>query len=214
MPKITAIKVQRKNRERVNIYLDGEFAFGLTRIVAGWLHTGQILDEKKIEALRADDEREMAYIRALNYLSYRPRSIKEIERNLQKYKVPEILIPEIIERLKKNNFVNDQEFAKLWIENRNTFRPRGKRALRLELRQKGIDNEEVQPILDELVDEESLAYQAGIKKAKKLANLEWQDFRRKLGAFLGRRGFPYSVIGPLLRPLWDEVHPEDEAEPL
>jgi len=212
MPKITAIKVQRKNKERVNIYLDGEFAFGLTRIVAGWLQIGQILDEKKIEALKSDDVREMAYIRALNYLSYRPRSINEIERNLRKYNVPEILIPDTIERLKQNNFVNDQEFAKMWVENRNTFRPRGKRALQLELRQKGIDNEEIQPILDEFVDEESLAYQAGIKKANKLANLEWQDFRRKLGAFLARRGFPYSVISPLLRPLWEEVHPEDDTE--
>ena len=214
MSKITAIKVQRKNRERVNIYLDGEFAFGLTRIVAGWLQIGQELDEKKIEALKADDEREQAYIRALNYLSYRPRSIKEVEQNLRKYNVPETLIPETIERLKKNNFVNDEQFAKEWIENRSTFRPRGKRALELELRQKGIEHEDIQEVLDELVDEESLAYQAGLKKAKKLANLEWQDFRRKLGAFLARRGFPYSVISPLLGPLWKAVHPEDDTEPL
>ncbi len=214
MSKITAIKVQRKNKERVNIFLDGEFAFGLTRIVAGWLQIGQILDEKKIAELRAEDEREMAYWRALNFLSYRPRSIAEIERNLRKYKVPETIIPATIERLKDNNFVNDQDFAKMWVENRNTFRPRGKRALRLELRQKGIPDENIQPILDDLVDEEALAYQAGIKKAKKLANLEWQDFRRKLGAFLARRGFSYSIISPLLRPLWDEVQPEEDNEPL
>lgn len=212
MQKITAIKVQRKNKERVNIYLDGEFAFGLTRIVAGWLQVGQMLDEKKIEALKADDEREQAYIRALNYLSYRPRSIKEVEQNLRKYNVPETLIPETIERLKKNNFVNDESFAEQWIENRNTFHPRGKRALKLELRQKGIDNEDIQDILDELVDEESLAYKAGLKKARQLAKLEWQDFRRKLGAFLARRGFPYSVISPLLEPLWEAVRPEDETD--
>lgn len=211
MSKITAIKVQRKNKERVNIYLDGEFAFGLTRIVAGWLQIGQVLDEKKIEALKADDEREQAYIRALNYLSYRPRSSKEVEQNLRKYKVPETLLLETLERLKKNNFVNDMDFAKQWIENRNTFRPRGKRALQLELRQKGIDSEDVQDILDDLVDEESLAYQAGLKKARQLAKYEWQDFRRKLGAFLARRGFPYSVISPLIRPLWEAVHPQEDT---
>jgi regulatory protein len=211
MAKITAIKVQRRNKERVNIYLDGEFAFGLTRIVAGWLQIGQVLDEKKIEALKAEDEREQAYLRALNYLSYRPRSIKEVEQNLRKHKVPEVLIPETIERLKKNDFVNDMDFAKLWIENRNRFRPRGKRALRLELRQKGIDNENLQEVLDDLVDEESLAYQAGLKKARQLAKYDWQDFRRKLGAFLARRGFPYSVISPLMRPLWKTVHPEEDT---
>ncbi len=211
MPKITAIKIQRRNKERVNIYLDGEFAFGLTRIVAGWLQIGQELNEKKIEALKAEDEREQAYIRALNYLSYRPRSIKEVEQNLRKHKVPDVLIPETIERLRKNNFVDDMDFAKQWIENRNRFRPRGKKALRLELRQKGIDNEDLQEVLDDLVDEESLAYQAGLKKARQLAKLEWQDFRRKLGAFLARRGFPYSVISPLIQPLWDAVHPEEAA---
>ena len=71
----------------------------------------------------------------------------------------------------------------------------------------------MQEILDELVDEESLAYKAGQKQARQLAKLEWQDFRRKLGAFLARRGFPYSVISPLLRPLWQEVHPEEDTEP-
>jgi len=206
------MKVQLKNKGRVNIFLDGEFAFGLTRLVAGWLKVGQELDEKKIAELHAEDESEMAYIRALNFLSYRPRSIAEIERNLRKYKVPETIIPAIIERLKEKNFVNDHDFAKMWVENRNTFRPRGKRALRLELRQKGILDEDIQSILDDLVDEEALAYQAGIKKAKKLANLEWQDFRRKLGAFLARRGFSYSIISPLLRPLWDEVQPEEDTE--
>ncbi len=212
MSKITAIKVQRKNKERVNIYLDGEFAFGLTRIVAGWLQIGQELDEKKIEALQADDQREQAYIRALNYLSYRPRSVREVQQNLSKFDVPEQLIEETIERLRKNNFLNDTDFAKQWIENRNRFRPRGKRALRLELRQKGIDNEDVQDILDNLVDEESLAYQAGLKKARQLAKLEFQDFRRKLSAFLARRGFPYSVISPLIQPLWEAVQPEKDAD--
>ncbi|MBT3188946.1 MAG: RecX family transcriptional regulator [Anaerolineae bacterium] len=210
MKKITAIKAQRKNTQRVSVFLDGEFAFGLTRAVAGWLQVGQILGEEKIASLKNDDELEMAYLRAINFLSYRSRSSREIRQNLRKYEVPEPLIEPVIERLEEKNFLNDKEFAQNWVENRNTFRPRGRRALSIELRQKGISDETIQTTLDELVDEEKLVYQAGIKKARKLARreLEWQDFRKKLAAFLARRGFNYGIFSPLLSQLWEEVQDE------
>ena len=212
MQKITAIKVQRRNTERVNIFLDGEFAFGLTRVLAGFLQIGQILGEEKIAALQAEDEMEMAYLRAINFLSYRPRSSAEIRKNLKKYEVPELCIEPTIERLEKNGFLNDADFARSWVENRNTFRPRGGRALRVELRQKGLSDELIQTTLDEMVNEEELVYSAGIKKAKKLVkqNLEWQDFRKKLAAFLARRGFNYGVISPILSQLWDEVQEKED----
>ncbi|RLD05698.1 MAG: hypothetical protein DRI32_03815 [Chloroflexi bacterium] len=209
MNKITAIKAQRKNPQRVSIFLDGEFAFGLTRMVAGWLQVGQILGEEKIAALKADDELEMAYLRAINFLSYRPRSKREIRNNLRKYKVPEMLIEPTVERLEEKGYLNDADFAKLWVENRNAFRPRGRRALSIELRQKGITDEIIESTLDTLVDEETLAYQAGLKKAKKLARYEWQDFRKKLAAFLARRGFNYGIISPLLPQLWEEVKADE-----
>ena len=209
MQKITALKAQRKNTQRVSIFLDGEYAFGLTRIVAGWLRIGQMLSEEEIAALKAEDDLELAYLRALNFLSYRPRSKAEIRRNLRKYKVPELLIEPTVERLEQNKFINDKEFAQIWVENRNSFRPRGRRALGVELRQKGIADEVIQSTLDELVNEEILAYQAGIKKAKKLAKYEWQDFRKKLSGFLARRGFSYGVISPLLPQLWEEVRSEE-----
>ena len=210
MKKITAIKAQRKNTQRVSVFLDGEFAFGLTRAVAGWLQVGQILGEEKIASLKNDDELEMAYLRAINFLSYRSRSSREIRQNLRKYEVPEPLIEPVIERLEEKNFLNDKEFAQNWVENRNPFRPRGRRALSIELRQKGISDETIQTTLDELVDEEKLVYQAGIKKARKLARreLEWQDFRKKLAAFLARRGFNYGIFSPLLSQLWEEVQDE------
>jgi regulatory protein len=212
MPTITAIKVQRKNTQRVSIFLDGEFAFGLTRIVAGWLHVGQVLDEKKIAALKADDELETAYLRAINFLSYRPRSKAEVRQNLRKYQVAAPLVEPTIERLEEKGFLNDFEFAKFWVENRNAFRPRGEKALRVELRQKGISDEIIGEVLETLVDEESLAYQAGLKRAKKLSRYDWQVFRKKLGAFLARRGFSYAVIYPLLPRLWDEVKGEEKDE--
>jgi regulatory protein len=75
---ITAIEPQQKNPQRVNVYLDGEFAFGLASIVAVWLKPGQELSEEKAAQLKADDEREVAYQKALHFISYRPRSSAEV----------------------------------------------------------------------------------------------------------------------------------------
>jgi regulatory protein len=209
MKKITAIVAQKKNRNRVNIHLDGEFAFGLAAIVAGWLRVGQELDEKKIEQLQAEDAKERALQQALLYLSYRARTESEIRKNLQKHEIPEVVIEETLERLRRDGLVNDDQFAQAWVENRSTFRPRSRRMLAMELRQKGIDDESMQPALQD-VDDEALAYQAAQKRAPRFESLEWNEFRKKLTGFLARRGFPYSVITPVVSRIWSETHTQEK----
>lgn len=213
MKKITAIQVQKKDPKRVNIYLDGEFAFGLARITAAWLQTGQTLDEEKIARLQAEDNRERALQQAYLFLSYRARSEDEIRGNLRKHEYPEAVIEATLERLRQDGFANDKQFARAWVENRNTYRPRGRRALAMELRQKGIDDETIQSTLEGM-DEESLAYEASLKKAGRLGTLEWNDFRKKLGDFLSRRGFSYSVTASAVKRLWDEMHEAGEQQPI
>ncbi len=211
MKKITAIQAQKKDPQRVNIYLDGEFAFGLARITAAWLQVGQVLDEEKIAKLQAEDTRERAWGQALLFLSYRARSEQEIRQNLGKHAIPQAVIEETLARLRRDGFANDQQFASAWVENRNTFRPRGRRALALELRQKGLDNSAIESAL-EGVDDEALAYAAGQKKASKLEVQDWSVFRKKISEFLARRGFSYSVIAPTVRRLWNEIHTEGEDQ--
>jgi len=104
---------------------------------------------------------------------------------------------------------NDNEFAQAWVENRSTFRPRSRRALAMELRQKGLDDETVSSVISE-VDEDALAYDAAQKRVGRLKGLEWNDFRKKLSEFLARRGFPYSVISPVVTRTWGETHTEGE----
>ena len=211
MKKITAISVQKKNPNRVNIYLDGEYAFGVARITAAWLKNGDELSDEKISKLLAEDAREWAYQQALLYLSYRARSEKEIRQNLRKHEMPEEVIEETIEKLRKAGLANDNEFAQAWVENRSTFRPRSRRALAMELRQKGLDDETVHSAVSG-VDEEALAYEAAQKRLGRLKGLEWNEFRKKLSEFLARRGFPYSVIPPIVTRLWSEVHMDDQAK--
>ena len=212
MRKITAIETQKKNPNRVNIYLDDEYAFGLSRIVAAWLQPQQLLSDEKIAALQVEDAREVALQYALRFLGYRARSSQEVRDNLQKHEIPESVIESTLEKLRNNNLLNDQEFARAWVENRNTFRPRSRRVLALELRRKGLDDETVQQVLDANSDENVLAMEAARKYVRKVHSLDWQDFRQKLGGFLGRRGFSYEVCSLVVRSLWNELHSDVERQ--
>lgn len=207
---ITALKAQKRNNQRINVHIDGKFAFGMSRIVAAWLEVGQKITPEKITELQNNDSAEVAYQRALNFLSYRPRSQAEVIKNLRKHATSEEHIELVMERLLASNMVNDESFAALWVENRSEFRPRGAYALRMELRQKGITDEVIESVLDGL-EEDKLAYMAATKGVRKYKNLKWLDFRKELGGYLSRRGFSYQIISDTVSKIWIEFGNNIEA---
>lgn len=203
MKKVTALQVQKRNPNRVNVFLDGVYAFAIARITAGWLHLGQELTEEKIKQLLSSDQIEMAMQRAYRFLSYRPRSEQELRQNLNKHQVGENVIDQVVQRLKNDLLINDEDFARQWVENRNEFRPRGRRLLRYELHHKGVADQVIDHTLQQL-NEEQLAQTAARKQARKYRGLQWVDFRRKMSAFLARRGFNYEVISSTIPQIWEE----------
>jgi regulatory protein len=202
---VTKLEPQKKNPQRVNVYLDGEFAFGISRAVAPWLSEGEQLSQQKAQELQQSDLTEGAYQRALSFLSYRNRSEQEIRSNLSKHHIPDEIIIDVLDKLRQSALVDDRAFARYWIENRAQFKPRGKRALSAELRQKGISREIID---DELcvVDEEDLALQCARGKASRYKDLDQINFQKKMYAYLNRRGFPYQVIKDTIQEIWQEVH--------
>ncbi len=205
---ITALKAQKRNHQRVSVYLDGEFALGLSRIVAAWLHVGQELSAEKIAELKVEDELEFAYQRAIRYIGFRMRSVSEVQQKLNQQDIDTVVIENVIERLQKSGLLNDLSFAQMWIENRNEFRPRSHRMLAIELVKKGIQSDIISQIIEETTSDEVLAYTAAKKQVRKYKHLGWQEFRRKLSSFLARRGFSYSTINPTVNQVWAERDPE------
>jgi regulatory protein len=110
--------------------------------------------------------------------------------------------------LTRVELLNDREFARYWVENRLQFNPRGLRGLRYELRQKGLAADVIADTLADL-DIEAAARKAAETGARRLAGLEARDFRRKLQAYLARRGFSYAVIAPLIEKLLEETGCEE-----
>ena len=201
--RVTALKVQKHHPNRINVYLDNEFSFGLSRITAAWLQVGQELSPSKIAKLQADDAREVAYMQALHFLDYRPRSRAEVRRNLEKHAVPAEVINEVFKRLERSGLVNDERFAQDWVENRSEFRPRSRRALASELHRRGLSDQAIEKALEGL-NEETMAYQAALKQARRYEELPVREFNNKLGSFLARRGFSYEIIKDVVAKVWDE----------
>jgi regulatory protein len=204
---ITAIKAQKRNRQRVSIYLDGQFAFGLSRYVAAWLKPGRKLTEADIERLQQEDTYEIAFQKALQFINHRPRSVEETRRRLLEKGFSDEVVQVTLEKLIDKHWLNDLDFARQWIENRNTFRPRSNRLLTYELRLKGVADDDITQALEKYGgDENALAYQAGIKKAKQCRHEAKPDFIKKVGGYLTRRGFHYGIVKPTVESLWETLN--------
>ncbi|MEZ4593172.1 MAG: RecX family transcriptional regulator [Chloroflexota bacterium] len=207
MGKITALTRQKRNPDRINVYLDGDFAFGLAEITAAYLRIGQTLSPADIEKLQGADQVEKAKDMALRYIEYRPRSIAETRQHLQKKEYPEAVTEQVLERLQAVGLLDDAAFARYWVEQRETFKPRSKIALQQELRQKGLERNLIDEVTTE-VDEFAAARQAAEPKARRWGSLPQQQFRQKLGSFLQRRGFGYDVVREVTEAFWDEFGTE------
>lgn len=193
---ITALRFQKHNPDRVNVFLDGKFAFALPSLEAARLRIGQHLADPEIARLNALDVRAKAYDRAIRYLSFRPRSTAEVRRRLAAASYGEDVIAATLARLAEQGYLDDAAFARYWVENRRSFRPKGAQALRQELRLRGLDGEVIEATLAGLDDVDG-ALQAARARAERQASLaaaDPQTFRRRLSDFLLRRGFDYEVV--------------------
>jgi regulatory protein len=213
--RITAIETQVTNRERVNIFVDDQFLMGTSTLVVLklGLAPGQELSSAQLEQLQTEAALQQAVDRALNYLSFRPHSRQEVRQYLRRKGDTPDTINAVLERLDSLKLVDDQAFATFWVDSRERFSPRGSRALKNELRMKGVDREVVEEMVTDEQDEER-ALLAGRKKALSLLRLPGMDqntFRTRLSSFLQRRGFGYATCTRTVRALWQELQGEDEA---
>lgn len=214
--RITALQPQATNPERVNVFVDGHFLLGTSTLLVYQmgLEVEQEISTAQVEQLRYEETLQQAVDRALNYLSFRPRSREEVRRYLRRKETQPEMIDAVLARLDRLDLVNDHAFASFWLESREQFSPRGSHALKNELRMKGVARDVVDELVDNEKDEER-ALAAGRKKALSLVrmpDIDYATFRSRLGSFLQRRGFGYGIATRTVRTLWQELKEETEPE--
>jgi regulatory protein len=202
--RITAIERQ-KRRPRVDIFVDGRLALSLSRtlVAQAGLRRGDAVTTEHLETLRRADERQTALDSALRLLAYRPRSEAELRTRLARRKLPPAVVQETLDHLLERGLLDDEAFARYWVEARQESSPRGPSLLRRELLAKGVAMDTIREALA-ATNEDEAASRVAEKKARSLSNLDYRTFRRRLGQFLLRRGFPYETARALVEELWRE----------
>lgn len=209
MPVVTLLQLGHRRKDRVNVHLDGEYAFSLGLDLAAALRKGQVLDEADVTRLREEDGYGVALDRALHFLTFRPRSRWEIERKLRSKDVADPVVERVIARLSDLSLVDDSEFAGWWVENRTQFRPRGKRGLRSELSARGVPDDIASEAVSN-VDESELATRVACERAERHLDLDRAAFDKRLGGYLRRRGFGPEAVRDALRAAWAAI--QDAAD--
>jgi len=204
---ITALRVNGRKKQ-VSIFIDGSFSFSISEEVAATsgLKVGQHLSAEQIDKLKKADLSHNCFGAALNYLGYRPRSEAEIRQRLHRRGFNDEVVDKVVIGLKERGLIDDVAFAQYWRDNRLSFRPRSRRLIKLELRQKGVAAETANEVVEGL-DDESAAYEVGLKKARVLSGLDYREFHRYLSDHLRRRGFDYETIRSAVARLWQEQQP-------
>jgi len=206
MSKITALKPAKNRPNRVHLYLDGKFIGSLetVQVKRGGLTVGAEFEGAQLEALLLALQTTRCLNAAYRYISYRPRSEAELQERLQKRGFTAAQIDATLGKLKEQRLLDDMKFAEFWQENRQAFSPRSRWLTGRELAQKGVSADIVKDAVQH-IDEDAAAYEIASRRAPRLAAAEYEEFRRKIGGFLQRRGFGYAVIHRTLNKVWDEI---------
>ena len=199
---ITKIEPQR-NEERVNIYLDGEFAFGLMKEIQYKhdLSEDMNIDKEYIEKVLMEEEQTKANNYALKFLGYRQRSEKEIIDKIKKKGFEDEFIENTLVYLKSHDLIDDMEFAQSFMKDKINLNKYGPQKIKYELYRKGISQEIIEKVLDKDEDEYNRALELAKKKLPSYKNDDRNAVYRKLGGFLQRRGYSYGCVSKILKEL-------------
>ena len=193
MPKVTNLKPQVKNQQRISVYLDGQYSFSLTQaqLAESGLKVGAELKSTDLQRFQQDSELGKVEGKALRFLSYRPRSEWEVQQWFRRQSVEPKLADELMKRLRQWGYVDDQKFAESWISSRRALKSVSKTRLRQELQAKRVPSEIIDSALtgDEVSDSDALHQLIKIKRRQS----RYRD-DEKLMAYLARQGFRYDDI--------------------
>lgn len=207
--KITGLSVQQKDKNRINVMVDDAYRFSLDvfQVADLGIRVGKEYTDEQLTALETESQFGKLYARALEYCLMRPHSAREVRNYLyrktrtikirskrtgelkDKPGVSVELTERVFDRLVEKGYVDDQKFARYWVENRNLTKGASKRKLQAELAAKGVDRGIAERLLSESIRTDEDELQKIIEKKRK----RYPD-NQKFMQYLARQGFSYDDI--------------------
>lgn len=204
---ITSIEVQAKDERRRSVYIDGEFAFGLSDVDVLFYKLKEYdeISQEKYDEIMNNVIMTKARESAVRFLGYRARSKKEIREKLREKEYSDDVIEKTIEFLEKYNYVNDKQFAIKYMNDKIKLKGNGVNKIKYELRQKGIDDEILDEVFVDTYDDElEKAIKLLEKKVKCIDELDYKA-KQKLSTYLNGRGYSYDIIKASIKHIEDTL---------
>ncbi|WP_047152561.1 RecX family transcriptional regulator [Aneurinibacillus tyrosinisolvens] len=206
---ITRLERQKKNKGRINVYIDEEFSFALHEdvLIKYRLTKGRQLDAEEMADILQAEEKNRAEQYGLRYLGYRPRTAEEVRQYLLQKGFPEHVCSDVTAEFIEKKYLDDGAYARQWIEERLRLKPRGRNLLRQELRNRGINNQTIEHAMNgiEQEDEWQACLHIAQKKYAAVRFSSYQEMRNKVGPFLQRRGFTLELIARVLEEIRKDI---------
>lgn len=222
MAVITRITTQKKNHGRFNIFLDRgngeEFGFGAGEdvLVTFALGKGKEIDEDELKSIIFEDEVKTAFNLAVKFLSYRMRSVKEIKDYLHKKEMNPEAIPRVLERLEHHQYIDDTEFAKMFVRSRKRTSSKGPAVISRELYQKGVGPTEIEQALEgyPFAEQVETAANYAAKQAKQQRKKSSMEIKQDVMRTLMGKGFSRDVVEAALNEVVVEKGEDEEWQAL
>ena len=209
---ITAVELVPRKKRRYQIYVNGEQAFTVHEdvMVKYRLLKGATIDYEDLFPIMVADELQQAYVQSIRYLGRKPRTSHEVQQQLTQKGYDAELIERVIQRLIDERLIDDNLYAKQWTDQRVRNHKKGRLMIKHELLQKGIDKSDIAQAMEELnaEDEQESAYRVGLRKWQSTKG-ERYERKRKVAAFLMRRGFPSHVVRNAVQRISDQQQDEE-----
>lgn len=194
--KITKIEKQKNNLKRYSVFIDDEFAFGIDEVDLLYykLSENTQIDETKYNFILENVIYNKAKNKAIKYISYQPRTEKEVTEKLKECEYSNDIIFRVIETMKKYNYINDKAYAKNFLTSKLNLKGYGIFKISFDLKQKGISDDIINDIIENTeLNENKRALEVLEKKLRGKKISDYKE-KQKLYNFLLRRGFSYDVI--------------------
>ena len=213
---ITKIEVQKKKKNRFNIYINDEFAFGVDEatLLKFALTKGTELTQDTIREIEQETQYQNAYQKALHFLNFKLRTAKEVYEKLEKLEVSDEVINQVLQQLMDHGFVNDQFYAESYVRENFALQKKGPKAVAFELKKKGVNDSIIQKALEEFDEATQLeqAIEIAQKYVDRQGNVPVKTVKQKVYGFLMQRGYDLDIVQSVISALTFEKQEENEEE--
>lgn len=214
--KITKIEIQKKKKNRYNIYIDEEFAFGVDEatLIKFALQKEMAITKEEIVEIQKEDFYQQAYQKALSFLNFKLRTTKEMFQKLEKLEYDEETIHQVLQHLQEMGLLNDRFYAESYLHENSILGKKGPKAVAFELKKKGISETLIQQVLSEFSEEQQLeqALEMGQQYVNRQTQVSTKSAKQKVYTYLLQKGYDGDVIQQVIGQLTFEQQDEQEVQ--